>query len=302
MKNIFNQFRDKSKALEQKPSDDAWLRLEQRLQAHQKPKARVLFFRRWAVAASLLAILSVGSVLSTVLLQQKDRFAEADITSLSEEELTLTDVPTYDVYSLRSNYSKASIEEGKSTKKLVAAVNYFYNETTDNQIDTASPSKGKSDAVESVERTVIDTLAQGFNWLVGNWKGKTEEGNSIEQWIKSDDVFYGTGYLVKETDTIFMERMKLVKRGKDWYYVLQLDPYSNSSTYKLEYFSPDKMIFSNRTRQFPAQIMLQKNEEDGFSTHLIARNHIELSSTQLDFLTKRNVLLLNKAVRNLVRQ
>ncbi|MEM0993543.1 MAG: DUF6265 family protein [Bacteroidota bacterium] len=303
---IFKQFKEQADQLEEMPSSKAWERLETRLQGKAQPTtAKIVRFRTWAVAASLLAILSIISILSTFLIQPEERYAEAEIEAITEisasEPLLLSDAPSYDVYNLQQHYRKGKIEEGSATKKLVAAVNYFYNDTKTQVVEETTDSKKEVAVTENIQALTTEPKVN-FNWLEGSWKGKIAAGNSVENWQKIDGIFYGEGYLIQQSDTVFMERMKIVNKGKDWFYVLQLDPYSNASVYQLETASPRKIIFASDTQKFPAKVALIRNENGGFSTQLLANKSIELSPTQLDFLTKRNVLLIDRAVRNLVRK
>ncbi|MEL6941189.1 MAG: DUF6265 family protein, partial [Bacteroidota bacterium] len=188
---------------------------------------------------------------------------------------------------------------GNASTKLRAAINYFYSEKPN-----IEDKKEQTSVIREEKATVapiLDTIVQSFDWLLGVWKGNVENGTSVEKWQKGRDAFYGTGYVVQNTDTVFMERMKLVQKGDDWYYVLQLDAYSNSLAYKLAYYSDQQAIFTNREGKFPKQVVLQRNAENEFSTQLVSSDGIILSPRELDFLTKRNVLLVDKAVRNLVK-
>ena len=113
---------------------------------------------------------------------------------------------------------------------------------------------------------------------------------------------YGQGALMINGETVFTERMRLTKRGNQWYYILQLDPYAEPLIYQLKHQEENRMVFQHRTQAFPAQVVLLRHADGSFSTQLLAKEQIQLSSTQLNFLTKRNVLLVDKAVRNLVKK
>ncbi|MEM8525150.1 MAG: DUF6265 family protein [Bacteroidota bacterium] len=303
-RDIFDSFREQAQHLEKNPSSEAWQRLEARLK-EQRPTAKVrkLVARRWAVAASLLAVLSVLSVLSTFLVQQNDTFAEVEMTKdISDDQLVMTDAVPYNVAQLNRTYATARIEEGSAGTKLRAAINYFYNDEPINHQQLEEVASSNLEKAREETTSLVDTIAQSFDWLLGVWKGNIENGTSVEQWQKGKNALYGTGYVVQNTDTVFMERMKLVQRGTDWYYVLQLDAYSNSLAYKLAYQTDNQAIFTNKEGKFPKQIILKRNADNEFSTQLIASSQgISLSPRQLDFLMKRNVLLVDKAVRNLVK-
>lgn len=295
--NFFNQFRSAANRLENTPSSKAWEKLEQRLGATEKPIAKRRFLRQWGIAASLLLALGAISILSTFLMRNNEQYALAESTTILEaDDLVLTDAPTYDIYSLNSGYKSATVEEGSATKRLTAGIKYFYNEIPKSQ----QPQRTTSLTVISEEAAHLPE--RDFNWLLGEWKGSLENGTSLEEWQKVDGVFYGKGSLVVEGNTVFTERMKVAKKGDDWFYVLQLDPYSEALVYQLQQYDETEMIFTNEQQDFPAQVVLRRNDDGSFSTQLLARDYISLSPTQLSFLTKRNVLLVNKAVRNLVKK
>ncbi|MEM1326716.1 MAG: DUF6265 family protein [Bacteroidota bacterium] len=291
-KDIFHQFREQSEHLEVQPSDQAWARLQGRLQ-QEKPVAKRRWLQQWAVAASLLLVLGAISILSTFLMNSNEQYAELEL----EDSLTPTVETSQDIYQLQRQYAKASVNEGTASKKLVAAVKYFYDEP----VEQVQPSA--SVAAERVEEVVEETLVPiSFDWLLGDWKGSVEAGTSTEKWQKEGDDLYGQGALEVAGKVVFTERMRLTKRGDQWFYILQLDPYAEPAVYALKQTDDQKMIFKNRGTGFPAQVVLLRNTDGSFSTQLLADDYIELSSTQLDFLTKRNVLLVDKAVRNLVKK
>ncbi len=290
--NIFHQFRDQANRLEVTPSDQAWERLQSRL-SQEQPVAKRRWLQSWAVAASLLLALGAISILSTFLLNANEQYAELEL----EEGLESSGVTTQDIYQLQREYAQASVNEGTASKRLVAAVKYFYDES-DQNIPSVTPNIREE--IEAVNEPAIAPV--NFDWLLGEWKGSVEQGTSTEKWRKDGDDLYGKGALEVDGQVVFTERMRLTKRGNQWYYILQLDPYAEPLIYGLEKRSEDELVFRHRTKAFPSKVVLLRNEDGSFSTQLLAKDQIQLSTTQLDFLTKRNVLLVDKAVRNLVRK
>ena len=288
MKDIFDLFKAQQHKLEEMPSAAAWQKLEKRLDDHKKKPVRLLIARRWAIAASILVMLSFASLFSTRLMPSKARFANF-------EPLIIESVSSYDVITLQRKYALGSIEEGKASKKLLAAMNYFYNELPEKTL--------VEDTIKRQEKKSIAPTPIDFDWLLGEWRGNTSAGASIEKWEQSNpNTFLGEGYLVKGKDTILVERMKLLRQGDSWYYALQLDRHFEAATYRLETASQNQMVFRSKENIFPKQVILQRNNEESFSTILLSSGTIELSTSRLDFLMQRNVLFSNRAIRNLYRE
>ncbi len=293
MKDIFDSFRAEAERLQETPSAAAWGKLEQKL-AQNKNRAKIIVMRRWALAASVLLATGIIGLLATNLLKPKAQFA-------SLGELDISRSATYNPSELNRHYALGhlNIEEGSSSKRLVAAFNYFYNEssTTNN-----APLQRSKNTIEKVIKDTAALAQRNFDWLLGAWKGNIGNGTSVEEWRKSNQyTLQGKGFLVDNNDTLFMERMKLVNKGNEWYYVLQLNTFLKEEVYQLKYFNSQQAIFVNNEVKFPNQVILKKQSENGFSTIFLPNGKIELSPEQLDFISKRNVLMVDKSVRNLRR-
>lgn len=296
-KNIFELFQTNESGWDEMPSTKAWERLEQKLDMHKR-KARVVRFRRLAIAASFLLVLGAASVMTLQSQQaQKAQFAMNDYQTDDLEAAYFSDAPSYEPL----RYAKGSvINEGSPTSKLVAAVNYFY--TDEVQAASEEVSHLVLDTVKNVMQKILPSR-RDFTWLLGDWVGKTANGTSIEQWKNvEEDVYDGKGFLVKHSDTLFMEQMRLQRKGKNWYYILQSDIYAEPVAYRLSYYSPDFVVFENKKVAFPNQIVLDKRLGKMCSTVFLPKEKIELSPRQLDFWLRRNVVLQDKAVRNLWKQ
>ncbi len=302
---IFDVFKANEQAWDEMPSTRAWDRLEERLDVHAaeqtdtpKKEARVVRFRRLAVAASLLLVLGAASVMALQSQQQQQQqFAMNDYETSDLDGAYFTDVPKYEPL----RYAKGSvINEGLPTRKLVAAVNYFYTD------EVQEAQKEVTDLVLDTVKNVMQKILpakRDFTWLLGDWVGKITDGTSVEEWkTTAEDVYDGRGLLVKNSDTLFMEQMRLQRKGENWYYILKTDVYSDPVAYVLSYYSPDFVIFENAKVEFPNQIVFDRRLGEMCSTVFLPKDKIELSPKQLDFWLQRNVVLQDKAVRNLWKQ
>ncbi len=291
MNDIFEPFKRKAQQIEQTPSTQVWERLSARLEQHQQP-SKIIWRRRLLVAASFLALLGFASVWSVHSITSKVQFAAL-------EELPTANGLSYDISAINREYAlrRMYVEEGNTSKRLVTAFNYFYNEPN---TDINTPK-----LADTLKKVWSDTLANAqrqFDWLLGTWRGNLQHGTSVERWKKvEDNILEGIGYIVRAEDTLFMERMRLVNKGKDWFYVLQINSFLATQAYQLKYLTQEQAIFVNNTVRFPNKIVLRRNAEDGFSTIFLPATTIELEPAQLNFVMQRNVLMADKSVRNLWR-
>ena len=126
-KDMFDLFRESEQQLTERPSSDAWRRLEARLDEGKKEqneqKKSVLYRRLLSVAAVAILLVTIGLAM---LLQQKQ---DANLTASAEMPSILEDLSTYEtatheplkvVEFTRKHVSRLAnpIEEGTLDKKL----------------------------------------------------------------------------------------------------------------------------------------------------------------------------------------
>src|SRR4051812_16275024 len=60
-----------------------------------------------------------------------------------------------------------------------------------------------------------------FKWLIGTWTAQTKDGIIMETWRPmSDTSFDGeTSLYKKTTETVMLEKIRLVSRGKEYFYI-----------------------------------------------------------------------------------
>jgi len=57
-----------------------------------------------------------------------------------------------------------------------------------------------------------------LDWLLGEWERTNNKKGSItyEQWEKAGDTYIGLGYTLKDADTVFKEKLRILKMDGIW--------------------------------------------------------------------------------------
>jgi len=107
--------------------------------------------------------------------------------------------------------------------------------------------------------------AQHFNtlsWLEGTWKRtNAKPGRSgIEQWKKiSDTEWHGQGVNLKGTDTTFVEKMKLITKDGNIFFVADVPENKGEVYFKLTELSEKSFTCENAQHDFPKKIIYERN-------------------------------------------
>ena len=104
------------------------------------------------------------------------------------------------------------------------------------------------------------------SWLIGTWSGpSTEKGTNYETWKKyNDTTFVGSSFSIQHDDTIPSESIRLVQQGEEVSYVPTVEGQNSDLpvAFKLIFMDSVKMIFENKTHDFPQNISYQKISQD----------------------------------------
>jgi len=105
------------------------------------------------------------------------------------------------------------------------------------------------------------TDTEQFQWLIGNWKGKYNDGVFYESWTKANDsTFVGAAYNVVKSDTLFKERLQIQKVNKFWVYIATIED-SYPVLFTLINSDDVKWIFANYEHDFPQRIVYTQKED-----------------------------------------
>lgn len=103
------------------------------------------------------------------------------------------------------------------------------------------------------------------SWLIGNWEHTSTEGKFTEKWVQNNNKsFLGNSCFVIENDTVFSERMNLVQRGKDLFYIVEImtEPNAGVTEFKLTSSSENQLVFENPENDFPKKITYNRIHND----------------------------------------
>ena len=99
-----------------------------------------------------------------------------------------------------------------------------------------------------------------LNWLTGTWqRTNAKPGRSgMEIWQKTTDTeLTGRGINLKGIDTTFVEKLKIIIKGKDIYYVADVPENKETVLFKLTNQSPTSLTFENPQHDFPKKIVYE---------------------------------------------
>lgn len=105
-----------------------------------------------------------------------------------------------------------------------------------------------------------------LQWLCGTWKFVNNDGSlSFEIWKKeSDTLLRGHGFLISGSDTIFSEKLALVQRKEDLFYIPLVNGENNNTPVEFKFFEFNKgeYIFVNAAHDFPQRIIYKNPQPD----------------------------------------
>jgi hypothetical protein len=108
-----------------------------------------------------------------------------------------------------------------------------------------------------------------FDWLIGGWKRSNDKVGQVtfENWSKTNDSLYtGISFTLQGTDTIFSEKVNLLKKGDHWSYDVALPEASLPFSFGLTQITDSSFICENPTNDFPKMISYQIRGDSLFAT------------------------------------
>lgn len=96
-----------------------------------------------------------------------------------------------------------------------------------------------------------------FSWLEGTWQRQnTKPGSSaFETWNQSEGMLSGMGVTLKGTDTVFIEKLKIVNQKDTWYYVAEVSHNAAPTYFKITSFGKEGFVCENPDHDFPKKIV-----------------------------------------------
>lgn len=106
---------------------------------------------------------------------------------------------------------------------------------------------------------------QTFDWLIGNWRrtNDQEDKSTYETWQKKSDSEYSCfSYTLQNKDTIWQEKVQLIKSGEGWRYDVRGEGETKPSKFKLTTIEKTGFVCENQLNEFPKFIEYNRKEEN----------------------------------------
>lgn len=97
-----------------------------------------------------------------------------------------------------------------------------------------------------------------FAWLVGTWQ---EDSKSYELWRKDGDSLFGESHQIKDGNKVVSESMKLIKKGNDFFYVLDAIGPQGPVEFKITSLDENSFVAKNPVHDFPQKIIYKRMDE-----------------------------------------
>ena len=246
-KDIFDLFRDNQHKLNERPSHEAWGKLESRLDQH-KDRNRSSIYRILSMAAAVVGLVFFVSVISLMLKPNHEKMAVSEIAMdrFSTEELKVITVSNESdgqiaaYHKKYDNHLSSPIMEGKANKKLIARMD---PQRRDGNLDSfikrakrekeqsfiaAAPSsslklqpspKMESYALET-DDILVDTLVQS-EIIVENAKDFADEDSALSEMeddasfeISSNETKKADRYAYEPAAGVANEALEISKEAK----------------------------------------------------------------------------------------
>ena len=104
-----------------------------------------------------------------------------------------------------------------------------------------------------------------FDWLLGTWQrtNGNEESQTIESWHKIARHHYtGTSVVIRNNDTIYQEKVNLVKENGNFFYIAEVPTNSHPIRFKITNFTKNSFTSQNINHDFPNEIRYLRNSNE----------------------------------------
>jgi len=114
-------------------------------------------------------------------------------------------------------------------------------------------------------KNVKQETVSRFNWLNGEWAMKENDGIVTEQWKQlNDSLMEGSSDFIKGDSVIPFERIRLFRRGSEFYYEARAAGQNNEQPveFKLSSFADSGFVAENTKHDFPQRITYKLVNKD----------------------------------------
>lgn len=291
-KTITALFREQQYKLNQRPAPRTWRRLEKRLDLHYN-RGRNTLYRYVLAAAAVISIVAALSLLSTLFDNKPtDYLALNDRKPKLIEDLVYsdTDAKVYQVVEFTRQYRDRlanPVKEGMPGKDLTLSAAARMTPPIPNERFNVKPT----------------AILQDFHWLLGKWTSKVNGLTSVEYWSTAGaQQLIGKGALLLAKDTLFSEEMTLQQQNGKIIFRTVFEKGQAPIPYTLISFTDRKMVFENRRIAFPQQVVIELQSKKACTLTFQNDGPMELTSSQVAFLSQRNSIVNQQMVRFLEKE
>jgi hypothetical protein len=103
-----------------------------------------------------------------------------------------------------------------------------------------------------------------LGWLVGTWTrtNAKPDRQAYEQWVKINDrELWGRGVTIKEGDTLFVEKLRIILRNDTIYYVADVPENNRLIYFRFTKLDDNGFICENPSHDFPKKISYNRREQ-----------------------------------------
>lgn len=97
--------------------------------------------------------------------------------------------------------------------------------------------------------------AADWQWLVGKWQGQLNELSISEEWKQEhEQLFTGKGFVVKGSDTLVREILRIEKIANHWVFIPVINP-STPVLFTLVEKNDAQFVFENQEHDYPQRVV-----------------------------------------------
>jgi len=103
------------------------------------------------------------------------------------------------------------------------------------------------------------------DWLLGTWENPTSRGSVYEHWEKLNArEFAGKSYMLRETDTVVFETIRLVEEDGHLVYIPTVEDQNEALPvrFRAKLVSDGELVFENKAHDFPQVISYRQINPD----------------------------------------
>jgi len=107
-------------------------------------------------------------------------------------------------------------------------------------------------------------IAENIDWLVGEWKRTNDqpEKETFEIWAKiNPNEYSGLDYTMQKEDTIFQEKMTLLKLEGKWLFVVKIPNETETTEFQITELNDKEFTCENEANDFPKTIQYWMEDE-----------------------------------------